>query len=62
MLINNIDNIIIITFVTITLLIGLYTSRNIKDIAEYAIFNKLCGSGILAITILATYINRYFVS
>lgn len=52
-----INNIIIITFVTITLLIGLYTSRNIKDIAEYAIFNKLCGSGILAITILATYIT-----
>lgn len=57
MIINNLDNIIIITFIIVTLIIGLYTSKNIKDIAEYAIFNKLCNSGILAITILATYIT-----
>lgn len=53
----NIDNIIIITFLVVTLIIGLYTSRSIKNIEEYAIYNKLYGGGILAITILATYIT-----
>lgn len=53
----NIDNIIVIIFLIITLVIGLRASRNIKDIAEYAIGNKVFGSGILAITILATYIT-----
>jgi Na+/proline symporter len=40
-----------------TLAIGLCASRNIKDIAEYAISNKIFGCEILAITILATYIT-----
>ncbi|KJV62246.1 solute symporter family protein [Rickettsia amblyommatis str. Ac/Pa] len=53
----NIDNIIVIIFLIITLVIALRASRNIKDIAEYAIGNKVFGSGILTITILATYIT-----
>ncbi len=53
----NIDHIIIIIFLIMTLAIGLYSGRNIKDIAEYAISNKVYGGGILAITILATYIT-----
>lgn len=53
----NIDNIIVIIFLVLTLIIGLRAGRNIKDIAEYSIANKVFGSGILAITILVTYIT-----
>lgn len=37
--------------------ISLRASRSIKDIAEHAIGNKIFGSSILGITILATYIT-----
>lgn len=53
----NIDNIIVIIFLIITFIVGLRASKHIKDIAEYAIGNKVFGSGILTITILATYIT-----
>lgn len=53
----NLDNIIVITFLLTTLIIGLRTSKNIKDIAEYAIANKTFNGAILTITILATYIT-----
>ncbi|WP_342271148.1 sodium:solute symporter family protein [Candidatus Tisiphia endosymbiont of Parasteatoda lunata] len=53
----NLDHIIIIVFLIITLFTGLKASKNIKDIAEYAIANKMFSSEILAITILATYIT-----
>ncbi len=57
MLSISIDHVIVFIFLITTLVIGLCASRNIKDIAEYAISNKIFGSGILAITILATYIT-----
>ncbi|MEM9417173.1 MAG: HD domain-containing protein, partial [Bacteroidota bacterium] len=44
-------------FLGITLYIGLRAGRGIKDIREYAIANKQLGTGILAMTILATYIT-----
>lgn len=53
----NIDHSIIIIFLFLTLVVGLYSGKNIKDIAEYAISNKISGAGVLAITILATYIT-----
>ena len=41
MLSISIDHVIVFIFLITTLVIGLCASRNIKDIAEYAISNKI---------------------
>ena len=53
----SIDALIVYAFLAITLIIGLRAGRGIKDIREYAIANKMFGTGVLAMTILATYIT-----
>lgn len=53
----SIDYLIVYSFLLITLVVGLWASRGIKDIREYAIANKMYGKGVLTMTILATYIT-----
>ena len=53
----SIDHLIIYAFLIITLVVGLWASRGIKDIREYAIANRQFGTGVLTMTILATYIT-----
>ena len=53
----SIDHLIVYTFLAATLLIGLWAGRGIKNIREYAIANREFGTGVLAMTILATYIT-----
>ena len=50
----SIDYLIVYSFLLITLVVGLWASRGIKDIREYAIANKMYGKGVLTMTILAT--------
>ena len=54
-----IDHFIVGSFLLITLLIGLLAGRGIKDIREYAIANKMYGTGVLTITFLATYLGGF---
>ena len=51
----SIEHLIVYTFLAATLLIGLWAGRGIKNIREYAIANKMYGTGVLTITFLATY-------
>ena len=51
------DHLIVGGFLLLTLLIGLWAGRGIKDIREYAIANRMYGTGVLTMTILATYIT-----
>ena len=51
------DHLIVYAFLLLTLLVGLWAGRGIKDIKEYAIANKMYGTGILTITFLATYLG-----
>ena len=53
----SIDHLIVYTFLAATLLIGLWAGRGIKNIREYAIANKMYGTGVLTITFLATYLG-----
>ncbi|OJW71472.1 MAG: hypothetical protein BGO68_03715 [Candidatus Amoebophilus sp. 36-38] len=53
----SIDAIIVYTFLLITLLVGLRAGRNVKTIKQYAIADKTYGTGVLAITMLATYLT-----
>jgi len=53
----SVDACIIYAFLLITLLVGLYADRNVKSIQEYAIANRSYGTGVLSISILATYIT-----
>ncbi len=53
----NIDFFIVAIFLAITLIVGLWAGRGIKDIREYAIANKKLGIGVLTMTFLATYIG-----
>jgi SSS family solute:Na+ symporter len=53
----SIDALIVYAFLLITLLVGLWAGRGIKDIREYALANKMYGTGVLTITLLATYIT-----
>ena len=55
----NTDSIIVYAFLLITLLVGLWAGRGIKDIKEYAIANRIYGTGILTITLLATYVEAW---
>ena len=53
------DNLIVLGFLLITLVIGLRAGRNIKDIREYAIANKVYGTGVLTMTFLATHLDGH---
>ncbi|ACE05761.1 hypothetical protein Aasi_0327 [Candidatus Amoebophilus asiaticus 5a2] len=53
----NTDAFIVYTFLVATLLIGCFAGRNIKDIKDYTLANRSYGTGILTITMLATYIT-----
>lgn len=44
-------------FLLLTLLVGLYAGKGIKDLREYAVANKIYGPGVLTMTYLATIIG-----
>ncbi len=51
------DHLIVYAFLLVTLLVGLWAGRRVKDIRDYAIANRQLGTGVLTMTILATYIT-----
>ena len=51
------DHLIVYAFLLLTLFIGLWTGKNIKDIKEYAVTNKKYGTAVLLLTFLATNIG-----
>ena len=51
------DHCIVYAFLAITLIIGLRAGRGIKDIREYALANRMYGTGALLLTFLATNIG-----
>jgi Na+/proline symporter len=53
----SVDYLIVYAFLIITLVIGLRAGRGIKDIREYALANKMYGTGVLVLTFLATNIG-----
>lgn len=53
----NYDAIIVYAFLLMLLVVGLWAGRTIKDIKEYAITNRAYGTGVLTMTMLATYIT-----
>ena len=53
----NTEHLIVYTFLAGTLLLGLWSGTGIKNIREYAIANKMYGTGVLAITFLATFLS-----
>jgi SSS family solute:Na+ symporter len=50
---------IVYAFLLIILLVGLWASKNIKTIEDYAIGNKTYGTGVLTMTFLATYLGAW---
>jgi solute:Na+ symporter, SSS family len=52
-----IDGLIISAFLLLTLVVGLWAGRGVKDMREYAIANGQFGTGVLTMTILATYVT-----
>jgi Na+/proline symporter len=48
---------IVYTFLLLTLIIGLRAGRGVKDVREYALANKMYGTGVLVLTFLATNIG-----
>jgi len=53
----NIDLIVVYAFLLITLVVGLWIGKDVKNIREYAIANRMYGTGALTITFLATLIG-----
>ena len=56
----NIDNIIFIAFLVATIVLGLFSSRGIKTIKEYAIGNRNFSTATIAATVVATWIGGSF--
>ncbi|MCE2992637.1 MAG: sensor histidine kinase [Alphaproteobacteria bacterium] len=54
---TSIDQIIVLIFLILTLLIGVAAGRNIKTVRDYAIANKMYGVPVLVLTLLATMIG-----
>ena len=52
----NIDIVIIVSFLVINLLFGLYSSRGVTTVKEYAIGNRNFSTATIAATIVATWI------
>ncbi|MBX9890632.1 MAG: HD domain-containing protein, partial [Amoebophilaceae bacterium] len=55
----SLDHLILYTFLIITLIVGIWAGKGIKTMREYAIANKLFGTGVLTMTMLATYIEGW---
>ncbi len=53
----SLDHWIVYAFLLITLGVGLWAGRGTKDLQEYAIANRVYGTGVLTITFLATAIG-----
>jgi solute:Na+ symporter, SSS family len=53
----SIDALIVYGFLLITLVTGLWAGRNVKTIQEYAIANRVYGTGVLVMAFLSTYIE-----
>jgi Na+/proline symporter len=53
----NIDAAIIIVFLVINLVVGIYSGKNIKTIKEYAVGNRNFSTATIAATIIATWIS-----
>ena len=53
----SLDHCIVYGFLFVTLVIGLWAGRNIKDIQEYAVANRAFSTGMLVLTLLATNIG-----
>ena len=51
------EHLIVCTFLAGTLLLGLWSGLGIKNVREYAIANKMYGTGVLTITFLATILG-----
>jgi Na+/proline symporter/signal transduction histidine kinase len=51
------EHLVVYVFLAITLIIGLWAGKNIKDIKDYALANKKYGLGTITIIFLATYLN-----
>ena len=56
----NIDNIIFILFLVANIALGLFSSRGVKTIKEYAIGNRNFSTATIAATIVATWISGEF--
>lgn len=57
----NLDMIIVVVFLAINLIAGLYSGRGIKTIKEYAIGTRNFNTATIAATIVATWISgSYF--
>lgn len=53
----SLDHWVVYIFLSITLLVGIWVGRDVKDLREYAIANRIYGTGVLTITFLATSIG-----
>jgi Na+/proline symporter/signal transduction histidine kinase len=56
----NIDSIIFISFLVVNIFLGLFSSRGIKTIKEYAVGNRNFSTATIAATIVATWISGEF--
>ena len=54
---TSIDQIIVLVFLILTLVIGIVAGRNISTVRDYAIANKMYGTPVLVLTLLATMIG-----
>jgi len=55
----DVDGLIVSSFLLLTLAVGLWSGRGVKNMREYAVANKQFGTGVLTMTMLATYITGY---
>jgi Na+/proline symporter len=53
----DVDGLIVSSFLLLTLAVGLWSGRGVKNMREYAVANKQFGTGVLTMTMLATYIT-----
>ena len=59
-MLTNIDIAVVIAFLGINVIAGVYASRGIKTIREYAVGNRNFGTAAIATTIIATWISGSF--
>ncbi|MCP3659844.1 MAG: hypothetical protein GY830_05820 [Bacteroidetes bacterium] len=53
----SLDHFIVYVFLILMLLVGIYAGKKIKSIREYSIGNRNFGTGVLVLTLLATWIG-----
>ena len=53
----NIDSIVIVSFLILILVVGLYHGRDVKTIEQYALGGRKFSTGTLVSTIVATWIG-----